>query len=90
MAEAAPSIMIKLVLTSTLAQQFTDGQRELEVRSGTVRQLMRDLEAMYPGLGKAIENAMGLVIDGEFHRDPFMERLDDGAEVFVLPKIEGG
>ena len=78
------------MLTSTLSSQFTGGQSKLEVQASNVRQLIRDLEARFPGLGTEIELASALAIDGELYQDPYLEPLDDDTEVFVLPKITGG
>jgi molybdopterin converting factor small subunit len=82
--------MIRLTLPSTVANRYTGGENELEIDAVSVRQLLRDLESRYPGLGREIERAMALVIDGELHQDPFMESLEGASEVFVLPKIAGG
>jgi molybdopterin converting factor small subunit len=82
--------VVKVTLTSSVANRYTGGQNPLEVDAGSVRQLLRDLESRYPGLGKEIEQAMALVIDGELHQDPFMESLQGASEVFVLPKMAGG
>jgi molybdopterin converting factor small subunit len=82
--------VVKVTLTSSVANRYTNGQNQLEVEAASVRQLLRDLESRYPGLGKEIEQAMALVIDGELHQDPFMESLEGASEVFVLPKMAGG
>jgi molybdopterin converting factor small subunit len=82
--------MAQVVLTSNLGDRFTDGETRLEVAAENVRQLLRSLEADYPGLGTEIEQAQLLAIDGEIYRDPFLQRLQPDAEVFVLPKIAGG
>ena len=82
--------MARVVLTSTLANRFTDGETQFDLTVSSVRQLMRELEIRYPGLGNEIEQAAALAIDGELFQDPFMERLHDDTEVFVLPKIGGG
>ena len=82
--------MAKVVLMSTLANRFTGGEHELDLPVRNVRELIRTLDEKYPGLGKEIDNAAALAIDGEIFQDPFMESLSETAEVFVLPKIGGG
>lgn len=82
--------MARVVLTSSLANRFAGGRHEFQVEVSSVRQLIRDLDARFPGLGIEIERAAALAIDGEIYQDPFMERLAPEAEVFVLPKIGGG
>ena len=41
--------MVKVVLTSTVANQYTGGQTEIEVDARSVRQLLRDFESRFPG-----------------------------------------
>ena len=82
--------MARVVLTSTLANRFTDGETQFELTVSSVRQLIRELETLYPGLGNEIDQAAALAIDGEIFQDPYMEQLQDDTEVFVLPKIGGG
>lgn len=82
--------MVKVTLTSTVANRYTGGQTELEADVSSVRQLLRDFESRFPGLGNEIEQAMALVIDGEYHSDPYMESLEGAKEVFVLPRVAGG
>ena len=82
--------MARVVLTSTLANRFTGGQHDLSTAAVNVRQLIRDLEERFPGLGREIEQAAALAIDGEIYQDPYSERLAEDTEVFVLPKIGGG
>ena len=82
--------MVQVVLTSTLSKRYTGGETRFDVAAASVRQLLRVLEERYPGLGREIEQAQALAIDGEIHQDPYLQTLDEGAEVFVLPKIGGG
>lgn len=82
--------MAKVVLTGSLSDRFAGGETELDVEASNVRQLLRALEARYPGLGNEIERAQLLAIDGEFYQDPFMQSLNADAEVYVLPKMAGG
>ena len=82
--------MVRVVLTGTLSNRFTDGVAELDVIASNVRQLLRELESRYPGLGTEIEHAQALAIDGELYQDPYLQKLSKHAEVFVLPKIGGG
>ena len=82
--------MARVVLTSTLANRFTGGETQFELTVSSVRQLIRELENRYPGLGNEINQAAALAIDGEIFQDPYMEQLQDDTEVFVLPKIGGG
>lgn len=82
--------MVKVVLTTTLAQKYSAGQAEVEVEASNVREMVRALEAKYAGLGQEINEAMAIALDGEILPDPFLEPVRPDSEVFILPKIGGG
>jgi len=82
--------MVKVCLSSGTAQQYTNGKTEIEVEAASVRQMVRALEAQFPGLGTEIENTMSVAIDGTIFPEPFLEEVTDTSEVYVLPKIGGG
>lgn len=82
--------MVKVVLTSGTAQQFTDGQTAVHVAANNVRQMVQALEAGFPGLGTAIQQTMSVAIDGVILPDPYLETVNEDSEIFILPKIGGG
>ena len=82
--------MVKVVLSSGTAQQFTDGETDVHVEATNVRQMVKALEAKFPGLGTEIQTAMSVAIDGTILPDPFLEEVTDQSEIYVLPKIGGG
>ncbi|MDP6343214.1 MAG: MoaD/ThiS family protein [Alphaproteobacteria bacterium] len=82
--------MVKVVLTSGTSQQFTAGQVEVEVEATDLRQMVRALDEKFPGLGAEIDLHMSVALDGVILPDPLLEKVDDGSEVFILPKIGGG
>lgn len=70
---------------------FTGGAAEFDVASGTVRSMIRELEARYPGLGDYVGRRMAIAIDGEIFQDADgATTLDDSSEVCLIPKIGGG
>ena len=69
---------------------FTGGERRFEAPAASVREMIRWLDARYPGLGAHIEGRMAIAIDGEIHQDALFEPLAPGAEVVLIPKIGGG
>lgn len=82
--------MAQVVLTSTLADRFCGGETHHDVSAASVREMLKILNASYPGLGSEIENAQLLAIDGEIFQEAFLQKLKPESEVFVLPKIGGG
>jgi molybdopterin converting factor small subunit len=82
--------MVKVVLTSGTAKQYTNGETAVEVTAKNVRQMVKALEAKYPGLGTEINTAMSVAIDGTILPDPYLEEVNEDSEIYVLPKIGGG
>ncbi len=77
----------------TIAQSvrdFTGGLDHLEVDAPTVRALLAELEARYPGLGEFVQSSMVLAIDGEIHQNAWNESLSADTEVVLIPMIGAG
>ena len=82
--------MVSVCLSSGTAQQYTNGLTEIMVDASNVRQMVRALEAKYPGLGVEIQTTMSVAINGTILPDPFLEEVNNSSEVYILPKIGGG
>ncbi len=82
--------MAQVVLTTDLARQFTGGEREVELAGANIRQLVRALDARYPGLGSILLGGMMVAIDGQIYSDPFLEAVEVNSEVCFLPALGGG
>ncbi len=52
--------------------------------------LVRELDARFPGLGTRVEEGMAIAIDGVIYQDAYDAKLDDGSEIYLIPKIAGG
>ncbi len=82
--------MVRVVSISSRVRDLTGGLDNFEVDARSVRELLRTLEARFPGLGQLVETEMSLAIDGEIHQDAMMEQLGPAAEVVLIPRISGG
>jgi molybdopterin synthase sulfur carrier subunit len=81
----------KVILASGgSCHQFTGGKTEFDVEATTFRQLVRELERKYPGLGNQVEESMAVAIDGEIFQDAYAAELKPGSEIYLIPKIGGG
>jgi molybdopterin converting factor small subunit len=81
----------KVILASGgSCHQFTGGKTEFDVQATTFRQLVRELEQKYPGLGSHVEEGMAVAIDGEIFQDAYHVELKPGSEIVLIPKIGGG
>jgi molybdopterin converting factor small subunit len=82
--------MVRVVLAGSNGREFTGGEHEFEVGADTVRRMLLELEARYPGFGEFVEKRMAIAIDGEIHQDAWGAELRPGSEVVLIPKIGGG
>ncbi len=82
--------MPRVVFSGSSCQALTGGRTELEVTARTFRALVRELEDRFPGLGTQVEAGMAIAIDGVIYQDAYGAKLEDGSEIYLIPKIAGG
>lgn len=81
----------QVTLTSGFSRRYTGGRREFEIEAKTLRDVIKALDKMYPGLGEHLEEETTVAIDGQIHDAPgYFQKLRQGSEVFFIPKLEGG
>ena len=88
-----------VVFLQTPLRRFIGGQSSVEAPGRTLRELIDNLEARYPGIKEHLVNpeesgklALGLaaVVDGEPTNMGLLTALDESSEVHFLPAIAGG
>ncbi|NQV21037.1 MAG: MoaD/ThiS family protein [Rhodospirillales bacterium] len=83
--------MAQIVLTNDLGRQFANGETTIELEVSSVREMLRELDRRYPGIGKVLQDgSMAMAIDGEIFQEAFLETIGPNSEVFFLPAIKGG
>lgn len=82
--------MTDVVLSREIARQYTDGETRIAVEAGTMRAIVRQLDAKYPGIAGVLGEGMAVAIDGTIFQDFFLEEVGPDSEVCFLPAIEGG
>ena len=82
--------MAHVIVTRMLSQRFTGGQTEFEVNAGSVRHVIRELDARFPGIAPHLEDGVAAAIDGIIHQDAFLEPVQPDSEVTFMPMLEGG
>lgn len=82
--------MPRIILPGSLSGPLTDGRTELEVAARSFRQLVRELDARFPGLGKQVDEGMAIAIDGVIYQDAYAAELTEDSEIYLIPKIAGG
>ena len=80
----------------SLMQKLTDGQSQIEVIGKTVRQIIDELEASYPGCKSRLcdddrlKPGMAVDVDGEVNNEGMRRKVPKDSEVHFLPAIAGG
>lgn len=81
----------RVVFTTGFSRRYTGGVKEFEVRAKNLRGVIKAMDEMFPGLGDHLEEETTVAIDGELHDSVgYFQTVKPGAEVFFIPKLEGG
>ena len=62
----------------------------MNIDARTIRELFRKLEEQYPGMSLHLARGIAVSINGRIYRDSWQTELPDGAEIYLLPRIQGG
>jgi sulfur-carrier protein len=80
----------RVVFTSGFSHRYTGGVTEFAVAAKNLRGVIKEMDRRYPGLGEHLEEETTVAIDGELHEVGYYQPIRPGAEVFFIPKLEGG
>ena len=84
------------VVIPPLMRKFTDGVENITLPGATVREVINNLESLYPGLKERLcekdrlKPGIAVYINGLLTRGSILERVDADAEIHFLPAIGGG
>lgn len=67
-----------------------DGRTSVSVDATTIRELLRKLEEQYPLMTPFLETGVAVSIEGVIYQDNWSKEIPAGAEIYLLPRIEGG
>ena len=80
---------MRVSLSSSL-RVGNDAEGTLEVQAETIAQLMACLADRFPNLREVLSSDVAVSIDGQIYRDDWTQAIPNGAEVYLIPRIEGG
>ncbi len=80
----------RVVFTSGFSRRYTGGVTEFAVEATSLRAVIKEMDRRFPGLGEHLEEETTVAIDGELHEVGYYQQIGPGAEVFFIPKLEGG
>ena len=85
-----------LVFIPSLMQNLSNGEQRVSVEGGNVRQVIDNLDSMFPGFKKRlveegrVKPNIAVAIDGEITPSGMIEKVSVDSEVHFLPAISGG
>ena len=84
------------VFIPSLMQSLTDGKHRVEIEGSSVRQIINNLDAAFPGMKERlleegqIKPNISVAVDGEITPLGMLEKVGEQSEVHFLPAIGGG
>jgi len=84
------------VFIPTMLLPITDGVKQLRVESLSIRQIIDDLDQLYPGLKDRLTDAgslkrnVAVSVDGQIAILGLLEKVSYDSEVHFVPAIGGG
>lgn len=66
------------------------GHSSVSIDATTIRELLRKLEEQYPLMTPYLESQVSVSIDGVIYQDSWSKEIPADAEIYLLPRIEGG
>ncbi|MCH8293449.1 MoaD/ThiS family protein [Candidatus Poribacteria bacterium] len=85
-----------MISIPSLMQDLTNGKKIVSVKGATVREVVNNLEKIYPGIKARLCNEdrirpnIAVYIDGIISREGMRQRIAEDAEIHFLPAISGG
>ena len=80
---------MKIAVTGLL-RGAVGGAASIDIEAATIRELMRKLAERYPKVEGHLDAGIAVAINGEIFRDNWGEAIPAGAEVVLMPRINGG
>lgn len=81
---------VRVVLANSLSRQYTGGKTEFEIEATRVRDILKALQVMFPGIREHLEEETAVSIDGMIYDDAYLQEVTASAEVFFIPKLDAG
>ena len=81
--------MLKICLSGPL-KTAAGGAASVSISAVTIRELLRELVKQYPSMQHQLDDGIAVSVNGQIFRDSWAEQIPEGAEIFLLPRIQGG
>lgn len=85
-----------LVWIPSLYLDLTGGKEKIQIDGSTIREVLDNLEALYPGIKERLLNNgdvradISVLVDGEVNIEGLRKKVSQKNEIFFVPAISGG
>ena len=86
-----------MIWVPSLLQGLTGGKEQVVVPGATLRQVITNLDSVYPGIKDRLlrdegrfQEGIAVSVDGEVVTMGLLERVKENSEVHIIPAIGGG
>ncbi|MEZ5775417.1 MAG: MoaD/ThiS family protein [Hyphomicrobiaceae bacterium] len=66
------------------------GATEFKVEASNIREMLERLGRDYPNLKPVLDKGVSVAVNGHVFRGDWQRPIPPGAEVFILPPLQGG
>ena len=73
-----------------ILSQAAGGARFVECTGATIGELLQSLVLRYPEMQMHLDEGVAVAVNGEIYRDRRDQPIPINADVFLLPRIQGG
>ena len=80
---------MEVQLAGILSQE-AGGARCVECMGATIGELLQSLVLRYPEMQMHLDEGVAVAVNGEIYRDRRDQPIPINADVFLLPRIQGG
>ncbi|MBT5701812.1 MAG: MoaD/ThiS family protein [Gammaproteobacteria bacterium] len=80
---------MKIDLSGPL-RKAAGGIESFEMEAKTIRELLQRLVERYPAMQQHMDQGIAVAIDGTIYRDDHSVKIPAVAEIYLLPRIQGG
>jgi len=84
---AKPKLLVKL---GGPLMSAAGGETEFEVEAATIQEMLSRLGEAYPALRPLLAKSVSVAVDGQVYRGAWQKPLREGAEIYLLPPMQGG
>ena len=84
------------VFIPALLKELAEGAETVEIEGSTVREVVENLEAKFPGIrqrlcqGEELRSGLTVAVEGKVSPLGLMKKVSENSEVHFLPAIGGG